>query len=855
MTISDDFEWIDAALRAWPRQLDPTTELTAPARRLLHATRAAVEAPQMVGPADLAVLLRHVLRADAEESGTSKSLPVPRAAPWPGPHDWARFDMHGSTFAELQRVFADPWMPEWLDVSDEDPAASAFRGFNRPRIGAARPEPADPYLETATGLKTYRSVGQRETIRTILAAAPAATVIGNLPTGSGKSLAAYIEALTSRSPGTTLVVVPTTSLAIDQERAFRELIGDRGGAACFPTRLCYERELNPDARAEIRRQIADGSQGIVFASPESLIGSLSSAIYAAAERGLLRCFVIDEAHIVSHWGTEFRPAFQALAGVRADLLAIAADAGRPFRTVLLSATLTEESIFTLQRLFGEPGPTELMSSVALRHEPSYWIASSHDATERNERILEGIRRLPRPLILYTTRVDAAKEWRARLQGAGFARLMLVAGETNTSERREAIRRLREDALDLVVATSAFGLGVDQPDVRAVLHACVPETIDRFYQEVGRGGRDGLPSVSLLVEGPGDRATAASLASPKLISLHRGFQRWREMQTKAERDDHGRLHLPLDVSPPDIAGDSAENRAWNMRTLLLMSRSGLVRLNATPPPRRAANESDETWEARAEAAFAAYSATAVVSLEDDGLADQELWDRAVGPARSRALASDHQARERMERALEPATQLCQLLAETYRVSEAIPGIASTQIPIPVAPSCGGCPGCRSAGLPARRYPPAIPLPAAHSAQAWSADFRPWFGGQRVLVVTYESAEDWPDVVVRALQRLAPRGMWCVAAPSVIRAVPEVVQLYRRAPAGVIYELDGWDLLRAPPLPTAVVIAPQEPVPVESLREEEPQRVVFVTTIARDPRHPTARISEYQVSVTVRDLLER
>ena len=828
--------------------------MSPPARRLLHAARAAADAPHTVGTADLALLLRHVLRADAEASGTNKSLLIPRAAPWPGPDDWVQFDMNAAPVGERQRVFAEPWRPEWLNAGDEDPAASAVRGFNRPSIRPVDPEPGDPYLKTASGLSTYRSAGQREAIRTILAAAPAATVIGNLPTGSGKSLAAYIEALLSRSPGTTLIVVPTTSLAIDQERAFRDLIADQGGGNRFPTRLCYHSELNPEARAEIRRQIADGSQGIVFTSPESLMGSLSSAIYAAAERRLLRSFVIDEAHIVSHWGTEFRPAFQALAGVRADLLATATNAGRPFRTVLLSATLTEESIFTLQRLFGQPGPTELISSVALRHEPSYWLASSNEVSERNERILEGVRHLPRPLILYTTRVDAAKEWRARLQSAGFTRLMLVAGETNASERRKAIRLLREDALDLVVATSAFGLGVDQPDVRAVVHACVPETIDRFYQEVGRGGRDGLPSVSLLVEGPGDRATAASLASPKLISLERGFERWRKMQTNAERDAHGRLRVPLDVSPPDLAGDNAQNRAWNMRTLLLMSRSGLLSLNATPPPRPAADETQEEWERRAPAAFAAYSATAVVTVHEGALADQAVWDQGVGPARSRALAGDQQIRTRMERALNPETQLCHLFADTYHVTEPIPGIPSRQIPVPVAPSCGGCPGCRSAGLRPRRYPAAIPLPAVHGAQLWASEFRPWFAGRHVLVVTYR-VSDWPATVIRAVERLAGRGMWCLVAPDVIRHAPEVRQLHHRAAAGVIFELLSWDLLHAPLLPTGLVIAPDERPPVDTLNDEEPNRVVFVPADARAPGHATATIGEYHASVTIQDLVER
>ncbi|MGO9791893.1 MAG: protein DpdF [Solirubrobacteraceae bacterium] len=853
---SADFEPLDVALRAWPDPPNSTADLSVPARRLLNAARAAAKAPHTVGAGDLAVLLRHVLRADAELSGTSKSLPVPRDAPWPAPADWAAFEMRGFPDSDRQRVFADPWTPEWLDAGDEDPAASAFRGHNRPPVGEPDLEPGDPFLTAATGLPCYRSAGQRETIRAVLATAPNATIIGNLPTGSGKSLAAYIEALVSHSAGTTIVVVPTTSLAIDQERAFRDLLGTRVASGRFPNRLAYYGELSNEARTEIRRQIADGTQGIVFTSPEGLIRSLSSAVYLAAERGLLRSLVIDEAHIVSHWGTEFRPAFQALAGVRNDLLETAKAAGSGFRTILLSATLTEESIFTLQRLFGRPGPTELISAVALRHEPSYWLVSCPDPASRVDRVIESIRRLPRPLILYTTRVFDAKAWLARLSVAGFSRLMLVAGETSAAERREAIRRLRDDTLDLVVATSAFGLGVDQPDVRAIVHACVPETIDRFYQEVGRGGRDGRPSMSLLLEAPGDRETANSLAQPKLISLERGFERWRKMQAGGQTFDDGRLGLPLDVSPPDLVGDSAENRAWNMRTLLLMNRSGLLSLAATPPPRRRSDESEEQWEVRSEAAFAAYASTAVVTVGEGALADRTVWEEAVGPARRGAMDADRLARDRMDRALAPGVQLCELFVETYNVSQRIPGISESQVPIRVAPSCGGCPGCRAAGLDARRYPAASPLPAEHTPQTWAAEFSPWFAGQEVLVASYRPNDDWPDIVIRALERLAARGLWCLFAPRELRAASDVAHLHQRARGGAIFELDAWDRLHAPQLPTALVFAPGSVVSSETLEEAGPRRVVVVPADASDPRHATAAIREYHQPVTtVLDLVER
>src|SRR5204863_6879752 len=126
-----------------------------------------------------------------------------------------------------------------------------------------------------------------------------------------------------------------------------------------------------------------------------------------------------------------------------------------------------------------------------------------------------------------------KKWHARLFSAGYRRLMLVAGETGADERRQAITRLREGTVDLVVATSAFGLGVDQEDVRAVVHACIPETIDRFYQEVGRGGRDGRASLSLVLHCRRDRRVAQGINQTKLITREKAEARLRAMLAKAE----------------------------------------------------------------------------------------------------------------------------------------------------------------------------------------------------------------------------------------------------------------------------------------------------------------------------------
>src|SRR5262249_23315383 len=144
-------------------------------------------------------------------------------------------------------------------------------------------------------------------------------------------------------------------------------------------------------------------------------------------------------------------------------------------------------------------------------------------------------------------------------------------------------------------TSAFGLGVDKPDVRAVVHAALPEGVDRLYQEVGRGGRDGLPCLSLLVWTRGDWRTAKSLVSPTLISTERGRERWRAMfhadvplPGSGERFRVRLTTLPS-KRPRDIDMTNEEHRRWNLRTLLLMDRAGLVQLSWDQGPNRSDSE--------------------------------------------------------------------------------------------------------------------------------------------------------------------------------------------------------------------------------------------------------------------------
>jgi superfamily II DNA/RNA helicase len=218
------------------------------------------------------------------------------------------------------------------------------------------------------------------------------------------------------------------------------------------------------------------------------------------------------------------------------------------------------------------------------------------------------------LLLYVSRRKHAEYWAACLrEEEQIRRVAFVHG--GSEDREGVVERWRLNQLDIVVATSAFGLGMDKGDVRAVIHACVPETADRFYQEVGRGGRDGRASLSLVVYTDEDLDDAARLNRERIISAKRGLERWETMRATAT-DVPGRdgvTRIDLRARPSDVPSDSEANLAWNLRTLNLMARARLIEIESEPPPtlEPVPGESPEAFDLRAREAFNTYFSQALV----------------------------------------------------------------------------------------------------------------------------------------------------------------------------------------------------------------------------------------------------
>jgi len=299
-------------------------------------------------------------------------------------------------------------------------------------------------------------------------------------------------------------------------------------------------------------------------------------------------------------------------------------------------------------------------------------------------------RMPRPTIVYVTKVSDAKAWRDRLGRLGFSRFAAFHGDTPAAEREETLLRWRRGELDLVVATSAFGLGIDYPHVRAVIHACVPETFDRFYQEVGRGGRDGRTCISLLAPSTSDVRVARNLNRERVITVERGLQRWTAMFRHPDREYLGdrRFRIRLDVAPGadeddiDLVGE--RSLQWNARVLTLMTRAGLLRLIGSEPP---AEGKEGVFEA--------------VEILNEAHLSKETWQDQVEPVRGAVARARARNLLLMLRHLRGGECPSALVEELYGPDRMLTGCSNCSL-------CRGDPH-RAKAVPLRREP-ASPWPA-------------------------------------------------------------------------------------------------------------------------------------------------
>ncbi|MCC6333018.1 MAG: ATP-dependent DNA helicase RecQ [Myxococcales bacterium] len=323
-------------------------------------------------------------------------------------------------------------------------------------------------LERHFGLKAFRP-GQREVIASVLSGRNTVVV---MPTGAGKSLCYQLPALLL--DGVTVVVSPLIALMQDQVDALTE----RGIRATF-----INSTLTDSERADRQRRLRAGEYKLVYVAPERF---KSEAFVSALTDAGVALYAIDEAHCISQWGHDFRPDYALLGQVRKRL--------RPPRTVALTATATPEVQADITRVLLMKEPKVFVAGFDRPNLFLEVLPVSGDAEKRAacERLCE-----TGSGVIYCSTRKQAEAIHEHLVDAGVHALLYHAGLDDDS-RKKAQDDFMTAPGAVAVATNAFGMGIDKPDIRFVAHAGIPRAVEAYYQEIGRAGRDGQPARAVLL---------------------------------------------------------------------------------------------------------------------------------------------------------------------------------------------------------------------------------------------------------------------------------------------------------------------------------------------------------------------
>jgi ATP-dependent DNA helicase RecQ len=356
------------------------------------------------------------------------------------------------------------------------------------------------------GYEQFRPLQER-IVRSILAGRDVCVI---MPTGGGKSLCYQLPA--ALGAGRTAVVIsPLIALMQDQAAQLAQM----GIAAAV-----LNSAQTPAEQAAVRRQVSQGRCRLLYISPERLARADTLAWLAEVKLSL---FVIDEVHCISEWGHEFRPEYRQLGALRQRFPAV------PIAAFTASATRRVRHDILQQLQLRDP---EKVIASFHRANLRYVVRETAGARQRTllHRALRHHLQAPGSLIVYAPTTQRVEETAAELAAAGIPALA-YHGKMDSDTRRRHQERWMEDETRVLVGTLAFGLGINKPGVRAVIHLALPKSIEQYYQEAGRAGRDGEPADCLLLWQKRDAGLLAHFAeqTEDPAERERAWQRYHQIR--------------------------------------------------------------------------------------------------------------------------------------------------------------------------------------------------------------------------------------------------------------------------------------------------------------------------------------
>src|SRR3954471_9191862 len=345
----------------------------------------------------------------------------------------------------------------------------------------------EDYLNKFFHFNTFR-LGQKEVITSIL---DGFHTMAMLPTGTGKSLCYQLSGYLRK--GQVLIISPLLSLMQDQVEQMK-MNGEKNVVA-----------INSFLTGVERKQVLNSLERykFIFISPETL---LNDGMIDLLRKLDITLFVIDEAHCISQWGYDFRPDYLKLGDVRLKL-------GQPL-TLALTATATTEVIHDIidslqldhceKHLFSVDRP-----NIALT------VKKSENLQGKWKQLYDFVSQLEGPGIVYFSSKKMAEQASNYLQNKGLSRVMAYHGGMDQESRILIQQQFLHNQLDIICATSAFGMGINKENIRFVIHFHMPQQMESYLQEIGRAGRDGKPSIAILLYSPGDEQIAYHLAEAEI----------------------------------------------------------------------------------------------------------------------------------------------------------------------------------------------------------------------------------------------------------------------------------------------------------------------------------------------------